>query len=817
MKIYKIIFALTLYFFLIESHAQTGVHIALIPEEAQALLEFKPNEIWAISKSKIYKIDNSILFAVYDSSNFDMNPGELLCITEKSNHLWIGAENGIFKFDGQSWKSQAATGLTGPVSSIRFTSDGKVWFLSGGNLLSLDSSTLFNHMESGSALACFQNKVYLGTGSVSKSARVLQNGSWSDLPNAPTFMGNRIFELKVDQQGNLWSANFGGISVFNGQIWIDKYSNSPSTLNDLIVQNNVVYTTPRFYFPRVGADESSLIRMSLIGPSDSLMLPTFEIYNENAALGKGKNGSILIAKGSPNSIFRFFPSLYSKSGSETVKGDVFKASIAPNGDLFKNYSHKDPYQGFQLDSSNHFRQASIWIGGKDGMNDEKVAANLGALGTDFFSGPISNVYDSLYVSKYNRVWKITRSEIFTHKRDFNDPNYAIPENIKTWPGNGDVSKGEAIYYGPFIDKNFNGVYEPHLGEYPDIKGDVAIYSISNDDRGIKRSSYGSKMGVEVHTMIYAFDSISYPALNNSLFLSYKIVNRSNENYSDVKVGLCLEPSLDLDHSSYIGSDSVNDLFYSLSDDNQINQTVVGGLFLSDKMSGLSYFNYQSLFAPTAYPETIQDFGNFLNGFWKDGLPLSVENPSGRTRFNGDGHDPSGMSSPTRFAFNDAANWYQSWNDKASMLPILKFSNLDAGDFICFDLALIVAQKPAPNGNFPAMDLFKEYADSLKSFYADQNQACLGESIGYKEVIQKNEPLGAFPNPISGGNILTIEFQGMKEEFNLFDSQGKRVLSKNGKFREKLEIQIPDSLNPGLYLLIIKDGKGNVSNQKIIID
>jgi hypothetical protein len=43
-----------------------------------------------------------------------------------------------------------------------------------------------------------------------------------------------------------------------------------------------------------------------------------------------------------------------------------------------------------------------------------------------------------------------------------------------WPGNGNIQNGEARFLAPFNDENFNQLYEPWLGETPDIRGDEAV-------------------------------------------------------------------------------------------------------------------------------------------------------------------------------------------------------------------------------------------------------------------------------------------------------------------------------------------------------
>ena len=130
---------------------------------------------------------------------------------------------------------------------------------------------------------------------------------------------------------------------------------------------------------------------------------------------------------------------------------------------------------------------SIWIGGKDANGQLKLAADrYSGNGFDFYPGPISNSYDTLYDIKWNKVWLVDRSTIDTH----NDwvanpsayPNYQIPSELLDWPAHGDPTLGQSYNLAPFYDYDQDGAYDPSQGDYPLIKGDQALYIIMNDAR-----------------------------------------------------------------------------------------------------------------------------------------------------------------------------------------------------------------------------------------------------------------------------------------------------------------------------------------------
>src|SRR5690606_7777908 len=124
---------------------------------------------------------------------------------------------------------------------------------------------------------------------------------------------------------------------------------------------------------------------------------------------------------------------------------------------------------------------------------------------DYFYGPIADDYTSPeYIQRYNRLWKVTSSEVNAHIAGYMNEGYVVPSPILSWPGNGNTDNGEAANLAPYIDANSNGVYDPENGDYPDIRGEVAIFYILNDDKQTHTASSGGKIGVEIHGMVYVY-------------------------------------------------------------------------------------------------------------------------------------------------------------------------------------------------------------------------------------------------------------------------------------------------------------------------
>ena len=214
---------------------------------------------------------------------------------------------------------------------------------------------------------------------------------------------------------------------------------------------------------------------------------------------------------------------------------------------------------------------TLWIGGLDDDSLLHLAAARYGQGPstssantkfDFWVGPVmdSSAYSIYQDTTWNYIWNLKKSDIEYHKSHWQLPGYQPIHDILTWPGNGNVAMGQAQQLAPFFDRNQDGIYNPFDGDYPLIKGDQSLFFIFNDDRGIHEETMGNKLKVEIHGMAYAFDIPSDSAFWNTIFLSYKIYNRSQKTY----------------HSSYIGS--FTDLDIGYPNDDYIGCDVQGGFY-----------------------------------------------------------------------------------------------------------------------------------------------------------------------------------------------------------------------------------------------
>ena len=70
---------------------------------------------------------------------------------------------------------------------------------------------------------------------------------------------------------------------------------------------------------------------------------------------------------------------------------------------------------------------------------------------DYYVGPVMNssAYGYQQDSTWSYIWKLNRTEIEYHQDHYGDQGYQPIHDILTWPGNGNVTLGQAAKLAPF--------------------------------------------------------------------------------------------------------------------------------------------------------------------------------------------------------------------------------------------------------------------------------------------------------------------------------------------------------------------------------
>jgi len=365
------------------------------------------------------------------------------------------------------------------------------------------------------------------------------------------------------------------------------------------------------------------------------------------------------------------------------------------------------------DTTHTIYAANLWIAGKNQDSVYLDAVNYGSLIpstlTEFMSrsGPIMDaMYYKQYDYTWDRLWKITSNDILYHQNNWNSGSYQPIEVILNWPAHGDVSKGQAYYLAPFVDVNGDNFYNPFDGDYPQIKGQQAIYFIYHDVNFSASYSGGPVLNSETHYMAYAYNCPSDSAINNTIFLDYTIYNRSNLTYDSTYVGMWTDFDIGDYSDDYVGCDVARSTFYgkngddvdesgngtlgygayppaqgvtflqgakqdSDGTDNPLTQNVplalanngivypglgngFGDGVADNEYWNMEHFVYYSIgggqHLGDGDPQNSLDYYNYLHAIWRDGSNMV---------WGGNGHFSGGGTVPTKYLFPEVTDplWY----------------------------------------------------------------------------------------------------------------------------------------------------------------
>jgi len=223
----------------------------------------------------------------------------------------------------------------------------------------------------------------------------------------------------------------------------------------------------------------------------------------------------------------------------------------------------------------------LWVTGTTVKSQQRVAAHLYPGAQDFTPGPLTTDGSASIspetMALYDRVWIVSAVQVELHQAYYaclQDPEcdvnvefpdgYTIPPTFLSWPAMGDMSAGQATYLAPFVDIGADGTYDPENGDHPCILGDKAIYAIFNDTGGEHLASGSAGIGLEVHLMAFAYDD--NPALDQTVFVQHKIIQRGTTSLTDLRIGHYADFDIGCSNDDIIGTDVLRSLVYVLNGD-----------------------------------------------------------------------------------------------------------------------------------------------------------------------------------------------------------------------------------------------------------
>ncbi len=493
--------------------------------------------------------------------------------------------------------------------------------------------------------------------------------------------------------------------------------------------------------------------------------------------------------------------------------------------------------------------SGLWIGGLDDTNDIHLAAmTYRQGGADFWPAPLhvtTGEYNPNDSARFDRVWKVNKTDVQRHINRYNLHGEVMEsqtsEAIWNWPGNGSV--GNADQLAPYIDRNENGVYEPGLGDYPDIPGDQCIYWIMNDKAHPHGESGATPFGIEIHGMAYAYNcsdlsntSDGY-GINYSTFYRYNVINRSNQDYKDVVIGTWTDPDVGNNTDDYVGSHVTQNMGFAYNGDANdeglwgygINAPMISTVILDaptkmddgvdgdgdgtvdeddeKRMMG-SFFYYDNDWSNFGNPQEPVHYNNYLHGKWKNGDCLTMDFQAGRTGSECTNYIYPGTSNPQLTNQNWTERTAQNMAaDRRFLIASFPF-DLKASDTAIFEYALVYSRDSSQYDQLPQN---LKYVKAMKEWYYGTGHPGCYDFVSTQSLSSKQH---AKVYPVPADQLIHIEAQSAIKKVVIIDLNG-RIVSRYEPDMNLGEAEVSlTGLNAGIYFIETTTEEGLLTNKII---
>jgi hypothetical protein len=836
----------------------------------------------------------------YNKTNTPALPSNKVNCLAKDNagNIWIGTQTGLVVFNGTTFTAfTTANGLPSNLITSLETVNNMIYIGTSAGLSRFDGIIFTNYNTTNTLLpfnnitaikAESANDIWLGT--TNNLIKFYINSSFTSTSftvSTPSFTFGNVNAIHIDASGNKWiapSADYGLIRFNN--VAFDKVSSLypnilPGNLPYAPVDvgpgpNNGIAMLAPVSGTVAGGSGSAILEL-LSGTNYSIYVAPNSNYNFSKYFDTDGTGTMFMTRTPIISASVTVPGMYSFSASSytpmpgnLVSGQNFKyldvnrvkAGILNRGDMFwdvggsGNASYEVPkgsgvHGGFA---------AGLWLGGLDASNQLHTSAQTYRQnGNDFWPGPLDTISgnaDSSSFVAYDKIWKIDYNDINAFIFNWNNGNiaantYTPVADILTWPAAGTGNKTRNM--APFVDVNGDGLYNPYNGDYPDIKGDQALYFIFNDKFAPHTETGGQAFGVEVHAMAYAYGCSSVITGKNELayttFYNYKIYNRSNNNYHDVYAGFWTDTDIGCYTNDYIGSSWSENLgfaYNATSTDVSCAGTAGYGNYppaagatvlkgpLAPASDGIDndhdgstdeageeclmnvfdfYNNNIGSFPPqTTNPNNQYDYYGYLMAQWKDSTNFTC------------GGNAYGGTTATNFVFpqnnypgNPCGTWteFSAGNLSGDRRYIVSSGpfNLPAKSMIETEYAYVwsVDSTATSNPNLASLNKLIVDAQKVRNFYSQPKTNCLLTiNVGIQEN-NLNYNFTMFPNPANSS--VRVVCKEEIENVLVTDMLGRTIKSIDHLNSNEVTINVQD-LSSGVYFVNVS-GAGFKGTKKLI--
>jgi len=812
----------------------------------------------SISKYK----DNIFTIFCADSSNFPATQVYDLC--KENGVLYAATDSGIVKYNGTSWEI-FLNSISGLHSNCVYGLDIK------NNKLYARTDTTLNIYNINSGTFSYLS---LPTNYNVSQTSYKKRAVYVDA-NETVYLGdtNSVYVINDDTITTIYYAY-----NYYGPVYIDdiKFTNSSDmfikSIYSVFKLSGNEFVNVNTYFPEMYAI-NSLIKVNLFIDVDTvyIVIPSNTVYkftsNEfikyfrknssnpsfEGVLFRNQNSDICVKQyGDIYTIFDFEEYLnvtyITDDNTESLDINNVNAMVGQNGRMFW-FNGQAAYEIPAGSGKHSLFSSTLWITAIDDYSLIYCAGGtFNSSGFDYFPGPLNDQgeTDSVISDSFNKVWKINRLDIeeMRYRYDnglINQPGYQIPEDILTWPANGNTSLGYSQNIAPYYDANGDNIYDVYAGDYPLIHGDQEIYSLYNDNLSEHTETNGVPLKIEIHQSFYAYScsvaTDSTEEINNTTFFHYKIINKSNKTYTDTKLGFFTDADVGDAYNDLLGTnvDLKSVYFYNQGPDGDgtlntygENPPAIAVTYLKgpkadnadwkdndndgqiDEVGETCDFNNCMYFingggAIIGGPVEGIDYYYMMRSKWKDISDLTYSGTGAHSSdttalfaFSGD-YDSNLYSTN---GIDPGFPWYNTdQGDKRAIVSMGGFT-FEPGDTVEFDIAIVWSRDTTDTVDSNNVHKLFTDIENIRYWYDNNiDLSCLEldtSSIGISTV-ENNIDFDIYPNPVK--DVLFLEYSDYNNsKYRITDING-RILVESEITNTRTAINTKDFAK-GVYIITI---------------
>lgn len=481
--------------------------------------------------------------------------------------------------------------------------------------------------------------------------------------------------------------------------------------------------------------------------------------------------------------------------------------------------------------------AGLWVGGF-------VQGQLRTAGTrfgewEFWPGPLLDgavLPNPNDCSEFDRIHEVTAEDLEGYERDG-----TVTENLADWPWE---------LGAPVVDGDGNpDNYDLAAGDRPELIGHQRLWWVMNDVGNAHLTTETEPLGIEVQASASAAAaSIPETVIDNTTLYTYRIVNRTSVSIDSVFIALWNDTDLGNFSDDYVGMDTSVGMAFTYNADNDDDGSqgygsappafgltlIEGWPSATDGMdndyddlidevgeqTGIGHLMYyHGGGGVTEEPFVGSDYYHYMNGVWKDGVPVTVG-----------GYGRGFSTIPTRHFWPGDPVTGAYWSemnadglgtpiDPSDRRWILSFGpfNLPPGEHAEFTFAYVWARG---QDHLDSVVELRKAALLVQDLYDEAIVHAWKPSEQPPEPRHENTVTRLHPNPASGQATLRYTVSraaGVLAE--LFDTWGRRVQTlvsgtkEPGEYTERVDLT---GLAPGLYLYRMAIGPAESTGSLVVV-